>query len=353
MDTPDRSRRSMLKAAAWLTGAALSFTVWPHRLAAGSRPPFPVRETGLITGHSLQTYSDNLRAGGVGRDGIPSIDRPRYRSAADADGFLQDDDIVFGMLEGGIPRAYPQRIMVRHEVVNETVEGQGIAITYCPLVGDVMIFERGDTEFGVSGWVVNSNLVLYDRDTDTCFPQILATGVRGPHTGRALIERPIVWTTWRRWRAAYPETVCLSTDTDTPRNYFEDPYGNYNPLAGYYAPDTPPMFAPLHTDGRFPAKRMFLGARTADSAVAIDMDALRGERRIEIETAHETFTAVYDAALDTGYIFRGRTSATAVTVRERLPRVTWDAGPALEPCNAFQAMWFAWVAYYPDIVVYA
>jgi hypothetical protein len=135
-------------------------------------------------------------------------------------------------------RAYPQRILVWHEIVNDTIGGLNLAVTYCPLTGTAIAFERGDTEFGVSGRLVNSNLIMYDRDTDTWFPQVLAIGIQGPHTGSALVERPMVWTTWQRWRAAHPETAVLSTETGFARNYNRDPYGAYNPRSGYYAPDS-------------------------------------------------------------------------------------------------------------------
>jgi hypothetical protein len=89
---------------------------------------------------------------------------------------------------------------------------------------------------------------MYDRDTDTWFPQVLAVGIAGPHAGAALKERPMVWTSWERWRAAHPETQVLSTDTGFARNYQRDPYGSYNPLSGYYQPDSFVMFPLMNED---------------------------------------------------------------------------------------------------------
>lgn len=184
------------------------------------------------------------------------------------EGYLDGGDIVFGLVENGVARAYPQRVLVWHEIVNDTVGGLGLAVTYCPLTGTALAFERAQTEFGVSGRLVNSNLIMYDRDTDTWFPQVLAAGIRGPHRSAALVERPVVWTTWQRWRAAYPDTEVLSTDTGFARNYNRDPYGAYNPRSGYYEPDSSTMFPLMNDDRRFPPKSEFIGARTRDAAVA-------------------------------------------------------------------------------------
>ena len=124
-----------------------------------------------------------MLSGGPGKDGIPSVDSPKYWNVEDANDFLDDGDIVFGLVENGVARAYPQRILVWHEIVNDVVGGVGLAVTYCPLTGTAIAFERGQTEFGVSGRLVNSNLIMFDRDTDTWFPQVLA-----PSASRARIS---------------------------------------------------------------------------------------------------------------------------------------------------------------------
>jgi hypothetical protein len=166
---------------------------------------------------------------------------------------------------------YPQRIMVRHEVINDTVGGLPVAITYCPLVGDILAIERGDTTFGVSGRIVNSNLTLFNRKNGAHVPQMLSIWIDGPMAGRALVEHPVAWTTWDRWRALHPDTAVMCPPPGGAFANYTDPYGGYNPLHGYYLPDRPPMFPPLHVDERFPPKRIFIGARTPDRAVAFDL----------------------------------------------------------------------------------
>lgn len=300
----------------------------------------------------LRDYEDAMMSGGPGKDGIPAIDDPKFWHAEEADNFLNVGDVVFGLVENGVARAYPQRILVWHEIVNDIVGGLGLAVTYCPLTGTAIAFERGKTEFGVSGHLVNSNLVMYDRDTDTWFPQVLAVGIRGPHSGEALAERPVIWTTWERWRAGHPDSEVLSTRTGFARNYNRDPYGAYNPPSGYYAPDSSTMFPLMNEDRRFAPKSMVLGARTRKSAVAFSLDSLRKGGRLELQAGEDLFTALYDAALDTGYIFHGHTNAKAKVDGTGPHGVSWSGGAAPEPLNAFQAMWFAWAAFYPQTAVH-
>jgi hypothetical protein len=314
--------------------------------------PYPTLSQGRLMPREPRDYENAMMSGGPGKDGIPAIDNPKLWHAEEADGFLDGGDVVFGLVENGVARAYPQRILVWHEIVNDIVGGLGLALTYCPLTGTTIAFERGKTEFGVSGRLVNSNLVMYDRDTDTWFPQVLAVGIRGPHRGESLVERPIVWTTWERWRAAHPHSKVLSNQTGFARNYNRDPYGAYNPRSGYYAPDSSTVFPLMNEDRRFLPKSVVVGARTRGAAVAIPLESLREGGRLELEAGGEVFTALYDAALDTGYIFHGRSDAKAEIDGTGPHGVSWSGSTAPEPVNAFQAMWFAWAAFYPQTAIH-
>jgi hypothetical protein len=346
------TRRTVLASAAASAAGAASWAVFGPALGQSGAAPFPTVSAGRVMPRAANDYASAMMSGGPGKDGIPSIDQPKFRDAAAADDYLDPGDIVFGLVENGVARAYPQRILVWHEIVNDTIGGLDLAVTYCPLTGTAIAFERGDTEFGVSGRLVNSNLVMYDRATDTWFPQVLAIGIQGPHAGSALVERPIAWTTWQRWRDAHPGTSVLSTETGFARNYNRDPYGAYNPRSGYYAPDAGTMFPLMNEDERFPPKSVVLGARTAKAAVAVPLDDLRNAGRLELVNGDDVFTAIHDPALDTGYMFRGRSDAQA-TVDGFGPRgVSWSGGDALEPVNSFEAMWFAWAAFYPETSVH-
>jgi hypothetical protein len=338
----------------FLTGVLSSAALAAMPLGVSrARERFPIAPDGRLRPQEIGAYERAMMSGGPGKDGIPSIDAPTFWNATDGDRYLDDGDIVFGLVEGGVARAYPQRVLVWHEIVNDSVGGRNLAVTYCPLTGTAIAFERNDTEFGVSGNLVNSNLVMYDRDTDTWFPQVLAVGIRGPLAGAALVERPLVWTTWERWRATHPRTEVLSTSTGFARNYERDPYGGYNPPSGYYHPDSPRLFPVMNDDGRFPPKAMFVAGRTSDTAVAFALASLRERRRLVQDSADGPFTAIYDEALDTGYIFRGAGDARASVDTSAIAAVRWTGGTALEPVNTFQAMWFAWAAFYPDSAVHA
>ncbi len=302
---------------------------------------------------SASAYLDAMQSGGPGKDGIPAVDKPHFWDVSKADNYLDDQDIVFGIYHNGEARAYPQRVLVWHELVNDTVGGKPLSVSYCPLTATAIGFERGTTTLGVSGNLINSNMVMYDRATDSYWPQILAIAIRGEHEGHALKEHRVVWTTWQRWKQRYPETSVLSTDTGHMRNYRRDPYGQYNPPTGYYAVGSGHMFPVMNEAADFSDKDTILGFRTEDLAVAVDLEYLRDKKIIHHALNSEHFLIVYDPGLDTGWVYR---HDQAVDVN--YDQLTFAAGgpqaPSLDKLtsvNAFKAMWFAWAAYYPDTVV--
>lgn len=277
----------------------------------------------------------NAVSGGPSKDGIPSIDAPRYTSAQEANEWLLPNDIIFGVDYEGFVAAYPQRILVWHEIVNEEINGRKASITYCPLTGTTVGFKGKyasdiSAEFGVSGKLINSNLLMYDRASDSYWPQILGRAINGPAKGIRLEEFPIIWTTWEKWQLRYPETLVLSQQTGFFRNYGErgDPYGSYiSDDKGYYYSDRT-LFRPLFEDKRLRPKTVVIGIRDADrNAVAILKDKLRAEKIIETPLGKSTIVVTYDDNLDS---YEARIKETG------------------EWINAFDAMWFAWAAFYPD-----
>lgn len=282
-----------------------------------------------------------------------AIDDPQFVAPEDGDAFLDPGSVVFGIEIDGDPRAYPQSILVWHEVVNDTVGDVPVTITYCPLTGSALAFERGETSLGMSNKLVNSNLILYDRGSETWWPQILGEGVAGEHVGDALLERPLVWTSWERWRSAHPDTAVLSRETGYARDYDDDPYGEYDPPSGYYA-SGPPARIVLYEDDRYDPKTVVIGARDAAGAVAVVKDHLRRVGVVTIGVGDEAYVAAYDAALDTAYVYRNPDGRTvehvdgAVVVDDE---VREPASLPLPSLNAFDVMWFAWAAYYPNTAV--
>jgi hypothetical protein len=283
----------------------------------------------------FSTLEENSFSGGPGKDGIPSVDTPEYTSIAEGDEWLQPDDIVFGINYKGLVAAYPQRILVWHEIVNETIEDEYIIISYCPLTGTSIGYNgyldaNTQSRFGVSGKLVNSNLIMYDRVTDSYWPQIIGTAINGEAKGYRLAEFPIIWTTWEKWKNSYPSSKVLSRETGFIRNYDigGDPYGSYlMDSGGYYFSDQI-IFPLVNTDDRLSPKTVVIGIRDKErNAVAVLKDSLRENKNMEIDLAGKTIILIYDEELD----------FYSAKIKE-----------SGEWINAFDAMWFSWAGYYPE-----
>lgn len=321
-------------------------------------PEIPTADERLPLPASPQTLRDNARSGGPPKDGILSIDEPKFVGAGAVD-FLDPGDPVFGVVRDGVAKAYPQKVLVQHEIVNDELAGTPVSVTYCPLTGTVQGFERGETTFGVSGRLINANLVMYDRATEAWWPQILATSIPGAWNEgpaiRTLSEFRLIWTTWRQWREQNPDTRVLSTDTGHANNYGRDPYGSYNPRTGYYETDNL-MFPTLNEDDRYPKKKVVMGARTPDGAAAFVKEALRNEKLTTGEIGDTPVLAAFDPRYDTGYVYlnpdeREYEYDDGSIVRPDGTSATPDE-VGLDRVHTFDAMWFAWAGYYPDTNVY-
>lgn len=325
---PGPSRRQVLKGLAVLGGVAAvgggATVVWQMLSSPEPNRAVPTELEGL---------TDAVVSGGPGKDGIPAIDRPRFVPASDAD-FLTGDQPVFGLDYRGEVRAYPQLVLVWHEIVNDVVADRPLSVTYCPLTGTVVGFHGPlgrELTFGTTGKLVNSNLLMYDRQTDSQWPQILGTAITGPLTGHRLSTVPLVWTTWNAWRSAHPNTLVLSTDTGALRQYGSDPYGSYPRDRGYYASGDP-IFPVQARDDRYPAKDVVVGVRAGDGRLAIHKGHLRRARTIETHSGGIPVRAHWDTQLDTARV-------------EQHVRGAWESADYLD------AMWFAWYAFYPHTEV--
>ena len=317
-------------------------------ISAGARQlerSLPLSDSRYVLGDEIDAYVRSMMSGGPPPDGIPSIDKPAFIGADAAE--LRLDDLVIGFSHDGQARAYPQKIMVYHEIANDRIGDLNVAITYCPLTATAQAFKRGNTTLGVSGQLLNSNLVMYDRNTKSYFSQIAATGLTRQHRGKTLEEINLIWTTWKRWRSVHPNTLVLSERTGSLRNYDRDPYGSYNPIGGYYA-QAGTIFPVMHPSDRHHEKEMVVGARTADHSAYFVIADLKRDR----VQATSNFVAVYDPDLDTGYIYV--TDGKAVQVlpgtggQYEFAGASYAAGALpLEPAIPIEAFFFAWNAFYP------
>ncbi|WP_458186045.1 DUF3179 domain-containing protein [Haladaptatus sp. NG-WS-4] len=315
----------------------------------------PLAANPLTVQYSMKKLREEVVSGGPPKDGIPSIDEPSFTNAKKANDRLSADSVVFGIARDGDVKAYPQEILVWHEITNDTLDGKPVTVSYCPLTGTAMGFERGETTFGVSGRLLNDNLVMYDRKTGSRWPQMLGTAISGTFEGRSLREFRLVWTTWGRWRDAHPDTRVLSEDTGYVRDYDRDPYGSYTPRGGYYAGGAP-LFPPLESDDLLPTKSVVVGVRTPDGAAAFPKDVLRKEGIVTGKLAGTPLLAVYDPPLDTAYVYR---NPEKKTFESRDGRAVGPDGTAHAPEKlpldrqyAFDAMWFAWAGFYPETSVH-
>ncbi|WP_336000554.1 DUF3179 domain-containing protein [Halorientalis halophila] len=345
------SRRTFL-AAAGLT--AVAGCAGPSTEATSEPLSLPTADERLPLPTSPDELRDAAQSGGPSKDGIPSIDEPRFVEPSET-AFLDGEDPVFGVVRDGVAKAYPQKILAQHEIVNDELAGTPVSVTYCPLTGTVQGFERGNTTFGVSGRLINSNLVMYDRHTETWWPQLLATSIPGPWNEdpeiRSLREFRLIWTTWDRWHEHNPDTRVLSTDTGHAKNYSRDPYGSYNPPRGYYV-RSDLLFPALNSDDRFDRKTVVMGMRTPDGAAAVSKDGLRSTGQLTAAVGGTPVLAVYDERYDTAYGYlnpddrsfeRSGTEFVDAAGTSHAP----DALP-LTRVHTFDAMWFAWAGYYPQ-----
>jgi hypothetical protein len=228
-------------------------------------------ETFLFDESTKKTVAlSDLRQGCPARDCIPSIDDPNYLSA-DAATHVADDELVITLSYNGEYRAYPTKILDHHEIVNDTLGGGALAITWCPLCGSAVGIRRtvaGEvTEFGVSGVLYNSDLVLYDRATETLWDQIEAKGIVGKLTDEHLELIPVSMSRWAKWRDRHPDTLVLSTDTGFDYDYTEDRFAEYRDSTGLFMPVSA-------TDERVHAKTVVFGFDLPSGSIAYTESAL-------------------------------------------------------------------------------
>jgi uncharacterized protein DUF3179 len=319
-----------------------------------------------------------FQSGGPPRDGIPPIDEPKPTSQADAEGWLSEREPVLVVEVGDQVRAYPIQILVWHEIVNDTLGGRPIAVTYCPLCNSSLVFDRrvaGRTlTFGTTGNLRRSDLVMWDRQTESWWQQLSAEAVVGELTGTHLKVLPSQTLSWADFKNIHPGGDVLSRDTGVARDYGRNPY------AGYDQPDSEPFLFDGETDDRLPPKERVVAIFAEDETVVVPFSRLEREPVVETEAGGRPVVIFYKrgviSALDAPVIDGSRDVGTAAAFDPRLDgrrlrferreggfvdRETgsrWDiagravagelAGERLEPVRHDQQFWFALAAFVPD-----
>ena len=271
--------------------------------------------------------AQEIRKGGPPRDGIPSLDNPTLVAAEKA-GYLGGKDRVLGISIDGVAHAYPIRILNYHEIVNDIVGGTSVVITYCPLCGSGTAFEADidghNFEFGVSGLLYNSDVLMYDRKTASLWSQLMRQAVAGPMKGARLQQLPLAHTNWQEWVNRYPETQVLSSKTGFSRNYRVDPYPNYGRNGRLY-------FPVAHSSERYRRKEIVMGLEIDGQFKAYPFKELKeGASEFHDEFAGVEFDVEYDAKHQTARVLNADGSEIPTTM----------------------AFWFAWYAFHPETDVY-
>jgi hypothetical protein len=312
---------------------------------------------------------DQIVSGGPPPDGIPSIDNPKFISVQEASKFLEDSELVLGLNINGDIRAYPLQILVWHEIVNDEIGSIPVAVTYCPLCFTNQVFNRtiddGQevVEFGTSGKLYNSNLVMYDRTSKSLWSQAMAEGIVGKYAGTKLERVPFDVAYWKEWKQLYPDSKILSRDTGSNRPYGVDPYGDY-----YTNSDV--LFPISNRDDRLGLKEIVVGFENKGQYKAYKLQEIEDNKDINDQVNGKSITLfssypfmirAYDP------IAQGQTLEFTYNPKSKnfLDEQTgseWNfegkaisgqmKGKQLTRLPFDEGFWFEWVAFHPKTEIY-
>jgi hypothetical protein len=324
-------------------------------------------------------------SGGPPPDGIPPIDRPTFESPESVT-WLEDNEPVLAVEVGGVAKAYPIRIMTWHEIVNDEFGDTPVVVTYCPLCNTGIAFERpvidGELlDFGTSGKLFNSNLVMYDRQTESYWAQATGQAIRGPLVPEELDFVPARLLSWGDWVDAHPDGDVLSIETGFDRNYGTNPYGGYDSGS--------PFLYAGEVDPRLPATAHVLGIAEGAEALAVPLEQLSASAQdgwavAGVEVGGEELAVFWkrgtSSALDSGIIAEGRDVGAATAYVPRANGTTlsfvlrqggivdeqtgsrWSIsgaavegeleGTQLDVGVAIPSFWFDWAAFHPQTEVW-
>lgn len=327
-------------------------------------------QTGSVSGDWL-IPRNQVYDGGPRKDGIPALSNPSFVPAKEAS-YLSDEELVIGVKIGSEVRAYPHPILDWHEIINDEINGKTLAITYCPLTGSGIGWNRvlngQTTTFGVSGLLYNTNLISYDRATNSNWSQMKLQCVNGPLKGTFIETSRVLETTWKTWKEMYPDMKVVSANTGYSRPYGRYPYGDYTTSNDL-------LFPIANDDRRLPRKERVHGIIIGDQArvyriisfpdtVGTVNDSISGVPIVVVGSRLRNFLMSYERTLP------NRKVLIFSPVQNSLPAAmidnegtTWDvwgrglsgprAGAKLKPTRSFIAYWFAWGAFYPGAEIYS
>ncbi len=268
-----------------------------------------------------------IHHGGPPRDGIPALTNPKLIDARDAT-YIRNTDRVLGIVINGEARAYPINILNHHEIVNDLIDDKHIVVTYCPLCGSGVAFDGNingkKLEFGVSGLLYNSDVLLYDRQTESLWSQLMAKAISGKMKGTRLKTLPVDNTSWKNWQRLHPDTQVLSNKTGYQRDYRRNPYWGYDATEDVYFPLT-------NRDKRFPTKELVAGLEWQGKYRAYPFSELLKAP----SSFHDPFA---------GNVFR-----VTFNKVDKTARIETRTGKVVPVTVSY---WFAWAAFHPQTEIY-
>jgi hypothetical protein len=300
--------------------------------------------------------------GGPGVDGIPALINPNLTNANnDEASFIKDTDLVIGYKNGNDVRAYSHSILDWHEIINDNVGNVSVAITYCPLTGTGIGWNRilngSETTFGVSGLLYNTNLIPFDRQTNSNWSQILNESVNGDLLGNKIDLVPLVETSWKTWKTLYPNTKVVSRNTGFARTYGISPYGDYNTNNNLF------LF-PVSKDNRLPSKERIHTIIKGSKAKAYQFSSFTNNNVIKDSFEGSEYLVIGNNEFIVSFLLNSSTSGlTFEYVYDNTETLVIDnegnswtifgeaiAGPRtgerLSSSESFMAFWFSIPAFY-------
>lgn len=267
-----------------------------------------------------------IKRGGPPRDGIPSIDKPKFYNSTTSS--LPDNDRILGVSFNSISKAYPINIMNWHEIVNDDFDGHPVVVTYCPLCGSGISFDalidKETTTFGVSGLLYNSDVLLYDRQSESLWSQIEMMGVAGQQSGKSLKYINTSSTTWGAWKKQHPNSLVLSKETGFNRNYEQSPYASY-------AQSEQLMFPVNKSNDELSNKELVIGVTINKKSKAYPLIVIQKQKS-------EMSDQLGGQSIFIKYNRLGHSATILGQQGKIIPSV--------------QMYWFAWQAFHPNTSVY-
>jgi len=314
---------------------------------------------------------EEVEDGGPGKDGIPSVDDPKFDEVNNIN-YMNDDDLIIGIKVGSEVRGYTHPVLDWHEIINDKIGNTAFALTYCPLTGTGIGWDRlidgNETTFGVSGLLYNANLIPYDRATDSNYSQFRLDCVNGDRIGEKVGLYQVFETDWKTWKAFFPDSRVVTTETGANRNYGNYPYGSYRTSESL-------IFSVDVLDNRLPLKERVLGVIVGTNTTAYRFntfgeigiktveDQVGGTEVVVAGSQEHNFIVAFQRTTADGTLldFTALQDQGEVVMEDNEGN-QWNifgeavsgprAGERLESVNSFIGYWFGWGAFYPGIEIF-